>query len=38
MKEHEQERFRAWRLAEQLSDQADVNPDDELRMLSRQLL
>ena len=38
MKEHEQERFRTWRLAEHYLDEPNADPDDDLRMLSRQLL
>ena len=37
MKEHEQERFKSWRLADRLLDEPNTDPDDELRMLARQL-
>lgn len=32
------ERHRTWRLAEQLLEERDADPDDEMRMLARQLL
>lgn len=38
MIEHEEERFEAWKIAEKLLNEPNADPDDYLRMLSRQLL